>query len=132
MPKPIEETMIVPSEYSEFATVFPAIYRKISERLNNQSSVEKIAAFLSTEKKVVFSYKPDFVTPAMYLIYGQTALLPAACGICMFSKGDRGLILPFTNHSPAGVSISMQLVDGDLELGLSSGEGAFEISLLFI
>lgn len=132
MAKPIEETMIVPSEYEEFASVFPAIYRKISERLNNQVNIERVASFLTTERRVVFSYKPDFITPAIYLIYGADSTMPATCGVCMFSKVGSGVILPFSNFSPGGVSISIQVIDGDLHLGLSSGQGTYEISLLFI
>lgn len=132
MARPIEETMIVPQDYSEFATVFPGIYRKISERLNSQVLVERIAAYLTTERRIIFSHKPEFVTPAIYLIYGGGTAQPAATGVCMFSRSDTGLILPFANHSPSGVSISIQVINGDLQLALSSGEGAYEVSLIFI
>lgn len=124
--------MIVPSEYSEFATIFPTIYRKISERLNSQVSIERLAAFLNTERRIVYSYKPEFISPAFYLVYGVDTTMPAISGVIMFSKSGSGLILPFSSHSPSGVSLSIQATNGDLQLSLSSGEGTFEISLLFI
>lgn len=130
--QPIEETLIVPPEYSEFSKIFPSIYRKISERLNDKSFLEQIVAYIGTNNKTIYSHLTNDVQSLLYIIFGNADKQPATVGICIVFADKTGLLLPLANHSPSGDTLSVQLNSGDLQVSLSAGEGLFEIKLLFL
>lgn len=130
--RPIEETLIIPSEYSEFATIFPSIYRKISERLNDRAVLERMVAHIDTTKKTVYSHLDDNLQAFIYMVFGDSATQPAAVGVCTIFPDGSGVLFPLASHTPSSITLSVQLNGRDLQLSLSNGTGIFEIKLLFL
>lgn len=130
--QPIEETLIIPNEYSEFATIFPSIYRKISERLNDHAVLERMAAYIDTNVKTIYSHVSENLQSFIYMIFGDSASQPAVVGIGTIFADGSGILLPLATHTPTTNTLSVQLNGRDLQLSLSNGSGLFEIKLLFL
>lgn len=131
MDKPIEETLIIPGEFSQFATVFPSIYRKISERLNGNPSLERHSLFLDQTPKLVYSLQNlDQARACFYLVFGNDASQPATVGLAFFYPSGSGIVTPLVSHGAA--RFVMTITNGDLQLSLSSGFGEFQFRLLLL
>lgn len=130
--QPIEETLIIPTEYSEFATIFPSIYRKISERLNDHAVLERMTAYVDTNPKTIYSHVNENLQTFIYMVFGDSATQPGAVGVCTIFADGTGIVLPLATHTPGNDTLSVQLNRRDLQLSLSSGAGLFEIKPLFL
>lgn len=131
MDKPIEETLIVPGEFSQFATIFPSIYRKISERLNGNPNVARQSLFLDQTPKLVYSVQNlDQSRACFYLIFGNDASQPASVGIAFFYPGGSGVILPLSSFG--SVRFGITITNGDMQISLSSGFGEFQFRMLLL
>lgn len=131
MQTPLEESLTISNEFSEFMTTFPGIYRKISQRLNHSLEVQEIPVSLGTAPTTVHSFDANTKQPFLYFICGSEPSQPIAlgCGVSFGIQG--GLILPIS-QSPGNTKIQVSIQSRELVVSLSSGVGLYTFYLLFL
>lgn len=132
MPQPIEETLIVPEDFSEFITTFPGIYRKISQRLNSGADIERISVQLDTYQKFVYAQTTDETRAFLYFINGEGPAAPLSFGMGTFFANKTGILMPISNYTPGNIQLNVRIIAGEILASVSSGSGVFDFKLLFL
>lgn len=131
MSQPIEETLTIFDDFSEFMTSFPAIYRKISQRLNRVAHVQQIPVSLGSAQTTVYSFDANTIQPFLYFVCGENPSEPMSAG-CGASFGSQGGELLRSFQSPGNTKIQISIQAGELVASLSSGTGLYTFYLLFL
>lgn len=132
MPQPIEETLIIPDDFSEFITTFPGIYRKISQRLNSGADIERISVQLDASQKFVYAQTTSETRAFLYFVNGEGPGAPLTFGMGTFFANKTGVLMPIANYTPGNVRLDVRIVAGEILASVSSGGGVFDFKLLFL
>lgn len=132
MPQPIEETLIVPDDFSEFITTFPGIYRKISQRLNSGADIERISVQLDATAKLVYAQTTNETRAFLYFVNGEGSGAPLTFGMGTFFANKTGVLMPISNYTPGNIRLDVRIVAGEILASVSSGSGVFDFKLLFL
>lgn len=132
MPQPIEETLIVPEDFSEFIATFPGIYRKISQRLNSGADIERISVQLDTTAKLVYAQTTNETRAFLYFVNGEGPGAPLTFGMGTFFANKTGVLMPIANYTPSNIRLDARIISGEIFASVSSGSGVFDFKLLFL
>lgn len=132
MQQPIEETLILQDDFSEFITTFPGIYRKISQRLNSGARLENSSTLLDATLKPIYNHTFGETSSFLYFIVGESASAPMTFGIGAFFANKTGIVLPVSNYTPGGSRLDVRVVGDEIQASVTPGTGSFLIKLLFL
>lgn len=134
MQTPLEESLTISNEFSEFMTTFPGIYRKISQRLNRGVDVEKSTVHLWNAYTTIYSFATNATQSFLYFVRGEDLAKPMAAGFGVCFQDNKGFILPVAQHTPTNLKIDIRIENGELRSAVTSGGngfGVYEFNLIF-
>lgn len=134
MRTPLEETVTLSNDFTEFMTTFPGIYRKISQRLNRNVDIEKSTVHLWNAYTTVYSFATNDTQSFLYFVRGEDPSKPMASGFGVCFSDNKGFILPIANHTPSNLKIDIRIENGELRASVTSGGtgfGVYEFNLIF-
>lgn len=129
---PIEETVIAPDQYEDFAPLFPTIYHTLAETLNRKAETEGKEITLTTEPTTLTSFHGLSERTALVFIIGSSENLPTS----VYLYASFGLVgninRTIYSHVPGQQTIFMAPRQNLLVASLNSGKGRFRIRILHI
>lgn len=129
---PIEDTVIVPSKYEDFAGLFPTVYNKVATYLNRKVEADGDEIILTKIPKPIASFEGFAERTVLVFIIGTAPSLPSlvAVYVSFGLLGDR--VVNITSHVPGNQVIYLSSSKNALQASINSGTGTFRTRLVYL
>lgn len=129
---PIEDTIIVPSKYEDFAGLFPTVYHNVATYLNRKVEADGDEITLTNIPKPIASFEGLAERTVLVFILGMGPSLPSLVSVYVSFGllGDR--VVNITTHVPGRQTIYLSSSKNTLQAALNSGTGTFRTRLVYL
>lgn len=129
MVEPLEETIIIPENFSDFRVNFSSEYRKLARLLNESPNSYKETVVLTSTPNQIYNFGIEW-TPSIvkYAFFGEERGDPHQIGVGLYYPGRDGEIMTFAKSPNAQFILSIQ--DGYFVASIASGEKRFNFRLM--
>lgn len=129
MVDPIEETIIIPENFSEFRVTFSSEYRKLARLLNESPNSYKDNVLLTSTPNQIYNFGFDWSPKIVkYAFFGEESGDPYEIGIGLYYPGAGGNIISLGKSANAQFILSIK--DEYLVASIASGEKKFNFRLM--